>query len=239
MNDISFPELQSLRIEMSGEVRDAQFESIVTALHQAPLAPLPLISRVRASWRKWTVAFAAIGTALVPVAAVASDSSLPGDFLYPVKLTVERIQVLFDDDLDAEHRVTELEELIERDFPQPLVDRHIVDTANVLNETTDRIDLVERYDDAVSDYVERQTHRRDRDRDASVDRRSPDRPTDDKPDDTAVITDTTAPVATTRPHRDNGDHESTTTTTHAESSTTTSASGGDAVDDDGNRDDAP
>ena len=238
MNDTIFPELQGFRIEMSDEVRDAQFESIVTALHQAPLAPLPLISRVRASWRKWTVAFAAIGTALVPVAAVASDSSLPGDFLYPVKLTVERIQVLFDRDLDAEHRVTELEELIERDFPRPLVDRHIVDTANVLNETTDRIDLVERYDDAVSDYAERRTDRRDRDRDA-VDRRSPDRPTDDKPDDTAVITDTTAPVTTTRQHRDGRDHESTTTTTHAESSITTSAGGGDAVDDDGNRDDAP
>ena len=228
MSDITFPELQALRIEMSSGVQDAQFEAIVAALRDVPADGPAAVPRWKATWRRWAVSVAALGTALVPVAAVASDSAVPGDLLYPVKLTVERIQLIFDRDIDAEHRVNELENLIDRAADVSVIDRHIDHTSDVLERTTDRTDLVERYDDAVSDHV-RET---DFVPDPNTDEAAPDDGTTDRVPDTA----------TTAPHRESDHHPTdestvttvvhdepepvTTTTAHRsdESTTTTTAS---------------
>ncbi len=151
MSNTMFPGLASLRIELSDEVRDAQFQAIVAALDQIPETGPAVIPRWKTAWRRWAVSVAALGTALVPVAAIASDSAVPGDLLYPVKLTVERIQIIFDRDIDAEHRVSELENLIDRQADPLVIDRHIAQTAAVLGDTFDREDLIKRFDDAVSD----------------------------------------------------------------------------------------
>lgn len=151
MSDITFPELQGLRIEMTDEVRDAQFQAIVAALAETPAERSSLLTRARLAWRRWVVSVAAVGTAFVPVAAVASESALPGDALYPLKLTVERIQVLFDRDIDAEHRVDELERLVAGDAPSDVLEDHIAETFDVLVDTADRPDLLERFDRAITD----------------------------------------------------------------------------------------
>ena len=152
MSNTMFPGLASLRIELSDEVRDAQFQAIVAALDQIPESGPAVVPRWKTAWRRWAVSVAALGTALVPVAAIASDSAVPGDLLYPVKLTVERIQIIFDRDIDAEHRVSELENLIDRQADPLVIERHIAQTAAVLGDTFDREDLIERFDDAVSDH---------------------------------------------------------------------------------------
>jgi hypothetical protein len=230
MNETAFPELQSLRIEISDEVRDAQFESIVAALREqalpTTLAVGPAVSWWQVARRRWAVSLAAIGTALVPVAAVAAESSIPGDALYPVKLTVERIQVLFDGDVDAEHRVSDLEELLERDAAPVVIARHIVETDHVLDQTTDRVDLIKRYDDAVTDFLAREHDR------PAVDIRpesgQTDRPTErgdrtrDEPRrDGSDLTDSTARMRDSLTEGTEPDGTRDTTTTHGSEDTTT------------------
>ena len=129
MNNTTFPELAALRIEMSEEVRDEQFRAIVAHLNEPVQESLGLVTKARAAWRRWVVVVAAVGTALVPVAAVASEAAAPGDLLYPVKLTVERIQLIFNDDAAAEHRVDELETLVDRSVDAVVIDRHLTTTA--------------------------------------------------------------------------------------------------------------
>ena len=152
MNNTLFPELQALRTELSDEVRDAQFVAIVAALESFPPQPETLVERVRSAWRRWLVTAAAVGTALVPVAAVASDSAVPGDLLYPIKRSVERVLLVFDRDIDAEHRVDELERLIDVDADVVVVERHIAETLDVLGDTSDRADLVDRVGGALDRF---------------------------------------------------------------------------------------
>ena len=152
MNNTLFPEFQALRIELSDEVRDAQFVAIVAALESSPPQPETLVKRVKSAWRRWLVTAAAVGTALVPVAAVASDSAVPGDLLYPIKRSVERVLLVFDRDIDAEHRVDELETLVDGDADVVVVERHIAETLDVLGDTSDRVDLVDRVDDALARF---------------------------------------------------------------------------------------
>jgi hypothetical protein len=67
--------------------------------------------------RRRLVAMLLVATlGLLPVGmAVAAESSLPGDPLYPIKRATEAVRSLVDSDITAEHRVAELEELVIRD----------------------------------------------------------------------------------------------------------------------------
>ena len=154
MNNTLFPELQTLRIELSDEVRDAQFAAIVAALEIAPEHVESPLQRARSTWRRWAVTAAALSTALVPVAAVASESAIPGDLLYPIKRTVERVQLIFDRDIEAEHRVDELVRMVV-DIPDvdvDVIEAHLAETLAVLDATSDRADLVERVHDAIERF---------------------------------------------------------------------------------------
>lgn len=227
MTSALFPELQELRIELTDDVLDEQFAAITAALNEPIDGVASLgspVDRARATWRRWVATIATAGTALVPVAAAASESSVPGDALYPIKLTVERLQVLFDGDIDAEHRVDELETLIDRAADASVIDRHIRDTAAVLQDSTDRTDLVDRYEDAVIDHA-----RSDRVSDAEPapsDRvNEPIRDVAEEPDpeltrpesdEAPVVVPSDRATTTTEPVR----HDAT-TTTHAPDTTTT------------------
>lgn len=242
MSNTMFPGLASLRIELSDEVRDAQFHAIVAALDQIPTTAPAVIPRWKTAWRRWAVSVAALGTALVPVAAIASDSAVPGDLLYPVKLTVERIQIIFDRDIDAEHRVSELENLIDRRADPSVIDRHIAQTAAVLGDTFDREDLIERFDDAVSDHGDQIDDvldgglipRHETEDAVGSDAPAPDRITDET---TTTSTRDSASETTVA-----GDDVERSPTTHRsdETSSTTEAGDGDADSTgDGSRDDQP
>jgi hypothetical protein len=147
---------------------------------------------IRARRRLSVVAVAAALLALPAGVALAAESALPGDPLYPVKQMTETVRSWVDDDIVAEHRVDELEALLAVDAP------------------ADRItDQVER---AIEEVAQLDAGHRLRDRLSAVagDRLQQgsggggaDRPVD-------------PPTTTTRP-----DQRDTTTTTRATTTTTT------------------
>jgi hypothetical protein len=97
---------------LPADVKERHLAVLTDAVISAgpPIVRLPVRHRLR--WAAASVAAAA--TALGPAALAASSSdALPGDALYPVKLVTERVGGLFNDDLEARHRLEELEALIE------------------------------------------------------------------------------------------------------------------------------
>ncbi len=110
-------ELEVFRIEVSTTTRQRHLNQVTTAIHLQP---------PQRSLRKLTLILAAV-LVLVPLGAWASESSVPGDFLHPVKRFLEPAWALFDDDVRARHRVEELEALIEQQGPQSLIDQQLID----------------------------------------------------------------------------------------------------------------
>jgi hypothetical protein len=53
--------------------------------------------------------------------ALAAESSVPGDVLYPVKKVTEKIRAVVDEDVVAEHRIEELEKLVAADAPTEVI----------------------------------------------------------------------------------------------------------------------
>ena len=245
MNNTLFPELQTLRIELSDEVRDAQFAAIVTALEVAPEHVESPLQRAKSTWRRWAVTAAALSTALVPVAAVASESAVPGDLLYPIKRTVERVQLIFDRDIDAEHRVDELERMVVDSPDVDVVEAHLAETLAVLDATSDRADLVDRVDDAIerfrqsdriapaSDQAPAEPTRREEQSDVVSTTSPADRPTEAPTDRTEPVSDEPVTTPSTNP----SDQSDVTTTTRASDGRDTGD--GDAAEGNGDRGDSP
>jgi hypothetical protein len=85
---------------------------------------------------------------LLPGAAFAADGAVPGDSLYPIKLAFERVLALVDRNIEAEHRIEELEILVDRAVPYEELfdglqeaDRSVQDR-DVPNDLLDRLDVV-------------------------------------------------------------------------------------------------
>ncbi len=100
---------------ISEESRAAHMDAIESALDAGTLTPPP-----RAYVRR-RLAIAAMAAALfvLPTGmALAAESSVPGDALFPVKKLTETVRSWVDSDVVAEHRVDELAELLSRDAPQ-------------------------------------------------------------------------------------------------------------------------
>ncbi len=68
-----------------------------------------------------------LGAVLMGSAALAAEGSLPGDVLYPVKQVTESVRSVFDDEVVAEHRVEELDDLVRRDRPTIEIDEQLVE----------------------------------------------------------------------------------------------------------------
>lgn len=112
MNDRNpFDQLSALRLDVDEEVREAHLGAITAALRSAP-------SR-RA--RRWPLAVVVATLIAGPVTAIASESAVPGDLLYPVKLIIEPVVAIFDREVAAHHRVDEVRQLIDRDSDDDLI----------------------------------------------------------------------------------------------------------------------
>lgn len=112
------------------EFRDATWRPIseeTRAAHQAAIneaiatAPTPTAPLMRPRRRLVTVAVTAALLVLPAGMALAAENALPGDVLYPVKKITEQIRSLVDDDVVAEHRIEELEQLVAGDAPADVI----------------------------------------------------------------------------------------------------------------------
>lgn len=73
------------------------------------------------SVRRLLLVVAASAVLLLPVAAFASETALPGDVLYPVKVAFERVRVVFDARVESRHRIEEAEIMVNREVDADLV----------------------------------------------------------------------------------------------------------------------
>lgn len=117
-----FPELDRIRVEVDDDVRDRHLAAIGAAVRSARA---PRLRRFR------LLAVAVAVVLALPVMALASENSVPGDLLYPIKRVLEPLVSVLDRDVEADHRVREAEVLLERDA-EPNVIRDHVDRARVV-----------------------------------------------------------------------------------------------------------
>jgi len=156
MRTLEFPELETVHFSMEPDVAEVHLAEITTALGAAE--PVTPGSSHSGRWRRWVASLAVAGAALVPAAAVASDDALPGDALYSVKLRLEPLVRLLDDEVVARHRIEELEAITVVATDEPTVDRLISDARAALAEL-DAPELVARLDSVTDRRAAEQTGR--------------------------------------------------------------------------------
>lgn len=116
--------LASLRIEMAPQTAERH----LGAIHRELVDPAPMTVRPRRRPRRRLVAvLAAVFILLLPAAAIASDDSVPGDVLYPVKRSAEWAWSFIDPGIRARHRIEELETVIVRNAPLEEVNARLAD----------------------------------------------------------------------------------------------------------------
>ncbi len=114
----------ALTIEMTGATRRAHQASISVALSTAGATTRGIVTRRRRVRMPALVAGLMI---VLPLgSAIASESAVPGDLLYPIKRLVEPIRSVVDSDIAAEHRVKELAHLID----SPASSRRVADAVS-------------------------------------------------------------------------------------------------------------
>ncbi len=116
--DQSLERLRTYAVEVDEAVALRHLAAMRSALAEAPataaVSPVTASSRGRLRHRI-AASLAGLILAGAPVgAAVAAESTVPGDLLYPVKEVTERVRSIVDHDIIAEHRVDELETLLDR-----------------------------------------------------------------------------------------------------------------------------
>ena len=152
MNDRDpFEQLAALRVDVDERVREAHLGAIAAALGSAPS---------RRS-RRWPLAVVVATLVAGPVTAIASESSVPGDFLYPVKLIIEPALAIFDRDVAAGHRVDEVRRLIDRGSANDVIVDSI-DEARAELAVIESPEAARELDGLVSDWMRDQAAREDR-----------------------------------------------------------------------------
>lgn len=203
MNDLYIRMREGLSESMDETVMYRQREEIDQAL--VDFVPVP---RRRRRWR--TALILVAGVLAIPAAALASNSALPGDALYPVKQATEQVVGLVDSDVVATHRVDELAVLIDRQTDQVVIDKAITDafiavdslpTDHPLHDQLDR--LTDRVTDVPRDHVAPT--------DGKVADTESDRPTVDTQPLHDVSPTTTATITDERPTDTTGSHPAPTT----------------------------
>ncbi|MEN8041810.1 MAG: hypothetical protein ABFR95_09935 [Actinomycetota bacterium] len=122
MRDHLKKRLTGLHTDMNPEISERHMAEITREI-KSPSAVTPARHRAP-SIRRMGLAIAAATILLVPVAAFAADDAMPGEFLYPIKRTTERVHSLFDSDVQARHRVEEVEVLLDREAdPEFIMER--------------------------------------------------------------------------------------------------------------------
>lgn len=201
-----FPELDRLRISVDDHVRRRHLDAIGRAIHTQKT---PRFRRFR------LLALAGVLALLVPVMALAAEEAVPGDILYPLKLVVEPVIAVFDDGVEGDHRVREVEILHEREAEPGVVREHAELAREFLGddypEHTDRIDrVIDELDGEAVPQMDDQPAKTEREVIESHTTENPGEDRDDvggdlTSDDSRAVTTTTVADETTRPadrHRD-------------------------------------
>ncbi len=133
--------LAALRVEIDETTAQRQIAVIAAEL----LDPRPPVRAARRRIRIAALAAAAVLIAL-PATAVAAESAVPGDLLYPVKRATEAVRSLIDPNIEAEHRIDELEIVIERNAPEDEIQRRLTEAEEAVRESDIPADLSDRLD---------------------------------------------------------------------------------------------
>lgn len=207
-------------IEMSEATRDAHIAAMADAIASAHRTP----SSVPVSaWRLRVAGVTAAFMVVLPVGtALAAESALPGDLLYPIKRLVEPVRSVLDSNVAARHRVEELTHMVDTATHQDRVAEAVVSARDAVSDLPLdhilRVDLAAATDRVTDEVLVDIQHERDTTTDTSPPIVT-DSTTTTNPD---VTTDTRAhdeTTETTQPHRDTT--TSTTTQTRDETTTTT------------------
>jgi len=111
------------RIEVDPETRSRHIDAVHAVIASMPPAT---VARSRFILRRFVAASAAALAIAAPVGmAVAAETAVPGDVLYPVKGVIERVRSVVDPKVEATHRVDEAERLIIRRAPQSEIGRAV------------------------------------------------------------------------------------------------------------------
>ena len=195
-----FSKLGRLKIEISGRDRRIHRSAISEEIKAAPRRPIR-----RRVWRK-RVAGAVVALAVsLPVAAIASVGSIPGDLLYPIKQAVEPLWTIVDPQVGARHRIEELEMLVDTSAGIDVVHRQIDHARDALRDL-EAPDLDRRLQEIVDMVPERPADNAPTD--ADVPPVSPDEPRHSTTTSQPASDQSGSPSDTTTPHR-----QDTTTTT--------------------------
>jgi hypothetical protein len=130
--------LRAFEVEVDEAVARRHLAAIHSALAEADPATAPAVAfspRRRLRHRA--------------AAAVAAEGTVPGDLLYPVKQVTERIRSVVDHDIVAEHRVDELETLLDRGADEETLARQMTRARLALDEVGDDAELQLRFQHAL------------------------------------------------------------------------------------------
>ncbi len=142
------------RIEMNSQTRRRQLAAIASAMKEAPAAT-PVTMPTTARWRTRLAALVAAATVFTPAAvAVAAESSLPGDPLYPVKQMTEELRAVIDPTIVARHRLDEAERMHDRDRPVTDIVVVLDEADRAITDAGDPPDLRDRWMD-MTDRMDR------------------------------------------------------------------------------------
>ena len=115
---------------------------------------------------------------LSATSALAAETAIPGDTLYPVKRATEWVRSWFDSDLPADNRVEELDRMIDRGVERELILEHIDRIQDTVGDDASRVTTTDQLDRVRDRLVDPEppptTH-------PPSDRVSPDLPVDDRP----------------------------------------------------------
>lgn len=109
-------------MEVDPETRERHLVEMGAAIRTAPPAQVPVGFGLR---RRVAAAVAAIFIVAPAGMAIAAENAVPGDFLYPVKEITERVRSYVDQDIEATHRVQEVERLVFLRAPSHVVARAV------------------------------------------------------------------------------------------------------------------
>lgn len=134
------------RVEVDENTKTRHLAEMGAALKSAPPTPVPTGFTVR---RKLAGALTAVFVVAAPVGmAVAAEDSVPGDILYPMKQATERVRAVFDDEVEATHRVEEVERLVFLRAPRSAITRAVERAENATSELAERDPLESRLESA-------------------------------------------------------------------------------------------
>lgn len=134
------------RVEVAEDTKSRHLAEMGAALKSAPPTPVPAGFALR---RRLAGALAAVFVVVAPVGmAVAAEDSVPGDVLYPMKQVTERVRGVFDDDVEATHRVEEVERLVFLRAPRAAITRAVERAEAATSDLVDRSSLGSRLESA-------------------------------------------------------------------------------------------